>query len=189
MISEPRVPSPATRAGFTLIELMIVVVIIAVLAAIALPSYNRSVLRGQRSAGKAFLLDLSGKQDLFKLQNRRHAADFLNLRMTTASATTLFLGRGGKITTDLSDDSLYRVELLDEGDADAVADCGTVPPDAADGDALAFRAVAVGRQAGDSQCTTLLVCFAGSAGFKNAFRSDDTTSADIRDTCWDQKRS
>lgn len=44
--------------GFTLIELMIVVVIVGVLSAIAIPSYQQYVVRANRSVAKADLMEL-----------------------------------------------------------------------------------------------------------------------------------
>lgn len=59
--------------GFTLIELMITVAIVAILAAIALPSYQQYVLKSRRAVAKSFLLDVSAKQQQFLLDARTYA--------------------------------------------------------------------------------------------------------------------
>ena len=58
-------PRAASAAGFTLIELMIVVVIIGVIAAIAYPSYQRSVRESNRSEAHAALTTLAALQERF----------------------------------------------------------------------------------------------------------------------------
>jgi type IV pilus assembly protein PilE len=69
------------QRGMTLIELMIVVVIVAVLASIAVPSYRSYVLRTHRVEAKTALLNLAAAQEKHYLQNNTYAA---NSALTTA---------------------------------------------------------------------------------------------------------
>jgi type IV pilus assembly protein PilE len=59
--------------GFTLIELMITVAIVAVLAAIAWPSYQQQVIRGRRSSAKAAMMDIANREQQYLIANRGYA--------------------------------------------------------------------------------------------------------------------
>ncbi|AJE20456.1 type IV pilin protein [Azotobacter chroococcum] len=61
------------RRGFTLIELMITVAIVAILAAIAYPSYQQYVLRGNRGAAQGAMMEIASRQQQFLLANRAYA--------------------------------------------------------------------------------------------------------------------
>jgi type IV pilus assembly protein PilE len=60
------------QSGFTLVELMIVVAIIGILAAIAYPSYDDYVKRGNRTEGQALLSDASARQERYFAQNNAY---------------------------------------------------------------------------------------------------------------------
>src|SRR5450759_4544897 len=69
--------------GFTLIELMIVVAVIAIIAAIALPQYKQYVVRGNRAAAEAFMMDVANREKQYLLDARIYAPDLATLTMTT----------------------------------------------------------------------------------------------------------
>jgi len=61
--------------GVTLLELMTVVVVLGILAAIAIPSYRSYLIRAQRSDATSALLRVAAAQEKFYLQNNRYATD------------------------------------------------------------------------------------------------------------------
>ncbi|MHB9799446.1 type IV pilin protein [Pseudomonas sp. MT3] len=60
------------EAGVTLIELMIVVAIAAILAAVTYPGYRQYILRANRTEGQALLLDAAARQERYFAQNSRY---------------------------------------------------------------------------------------------------------------------
>ena len=67
-----RSKSAAPARGFTLIELMITVAIVAILAAIAIPSYLDSVWKGKRAEAKAAILKGLQAEERYYTQNNTY---------------------------------------------------------------------------------------------------------------------
>ena len=72
--------------GFTLIELMIAVAVVAILAMIAIPTYTAQMVKGRRSSAEAVLLDIAQRQQQYFLDSRAYAPDVATL-LGTATAT------------------------------------------------------------------------------------------------------
>ncbi|WP_158885514.1 type IV pilin protein [Rhodanobacter sp. L36] len=60
--------------GFTLVELMVVVLIIAILAAVAIPAYGRYAFRARRGDGQALLLRIANAQERFYATNNHYGS-------------------------------------------------------------------------------------------------------------------
>ena len=77
-------------AGFTIVEMLIVLVIMGILAAAVLPTYQSSVTKARRADGKSALLDLAARSEKFFAQNNSYTTEIsggsgLNLGRTTSS--------------------------------------------------------------------------------------------------------
>ena len=68
-----RVNERRCTSGFTLIELMITVAVLALLVAIAYPSYQQQVMRGRRSSAKAAMMDIANQEQQYLLASRGYA--------------------------------------------------------------------------------------------------------------------
>jgi len=86
------------RSGFTLLELMIVVAIVTILAAIAYPSYQEHLKKGRRAAAQSYLMDLAQRQQQYLLDARAYAPDAATLSAPTPADVALYYNP--VITTD-----------------------------------------------------------------------------------------
>lgn len=66
-------PNRSAQRGITLIELMIVIVIVGILLGVALPAYQNQVVRGNRAAAQAVMLDIANRQQQRFLSDRSYA--------------------------------------------------------------------------------------------------------------------
>jgi type IV pilus assembly protein PilE len=128
------------NSGFTLIEVVIVVVMLGVLMSIALPAYQDSMRKGRRADAKAGLMDAANRQERLMLDRRTYTDDMEDL--------------------GFEDDPMLTEEQYYSIDAEACAD-GTI----ATCYVLTATPVAGGVQEEDTKCTSLIL---DSTGAKTA---------------------
>jgi len=76
--------------GFSLIDVLIAVAIVGILAAIALPSYQNAVRKGNRGAAESYLSDIAQRQQQYLLDQRAYATTEAALGLTTPSSVAPF---------------------------------------------------------------------------------------------------
>jgi type IV pilus assembly protein PilE len=104
--------------GFTLLELMIVVAIVGILAAVALPSYRKYIIRSARIAAQAELLELASQQEKIFLNLNSYTScvnnpynGTPNVSPSCDGASTSFGGLGR--TSGQTKDNRYDLSLVD----------------------------------------------------------------------------
>lgn len=80
------------HAGFTLIELMIVVVVVAILASIAVPAYQDQMREARRSDGQVALLKIAMEQEKFRANCPEYADQLAGTRECDTSGGSYILG-------------------------------------------------------------------------------------------------
>jgi prepilin-type N-terminal cleavage/methylation domain-containing protein len=78
--------STSDQGGFTLIELMIVVTIIGILAAISIPAYQGYVREAHLNEAKPYLLDIASKERSYKVRNGTYCCAGGNLDETVLTS-------------------------------------------------------------------------------------------------------
>ena len=65
----------ASKKGFTLVELMIVIGIVAILVALALPGYGRYIRKANRGEAQQLLLNWANNQEIWRANHVDYATD------------------------------------------------------------------------------------------------------------------
>jgi len=144
--------------GFTLVELMVVIVIATILLTIAIPSYQSQIRKSRRTEARTALLDLASREERYFSANNNYTKLQLPLGYST-DATATFDSPG------VSVGSGYYTVIITVTTGDPAT--STQP-------GYSIKATAVNAQASDTQCATFTVDQSGTQSSTSAAAS----------TCW-----
>jgi type IV pilus assembly protein PilE len=116
--------------GFSILELMIVVAIAVVIAAIAIPSYQEQARKSRRAAATAALIDASSRQEQFFLDNKTYTTTIIagGLNMAAVIESGTYALSVDAPTGACLVDRCYRVRATPQG-VQAGDKCGALTVD------------------------------------------------------------
>ena len=168
---------PIRSSGFSLIELMVAVAIVAIIAAIAIPTYQTQIRESRRVDAKTAVLDLAAREEKYLSLNNAYTGSPANLGYVAASNTSATWPQ----PTGSGYYQLYVCPLTATGGQVLVTTCTATGN--ASGTAYVIAAVPLANtsQAKDSQCQYFAVDNTGTQ-FSSATQSATGTST--VSTCW-----
>lgn len=89
-------------------ELLTVVAIISIIAAVSYPSYEQFVVRAKRSAGTSMLLQIADRQQQFFMDNKRYAANLTSLGFDN---NTVMITDDGNFVSATDDKRVYGISV------------------------------------------------------------------------------
>jgi type IV pilus assembly protein PilE len=105
-------PAPRRRAtGFTLLEVMIVVAVLALLASIGLPSYRDYIDRGRRAEGKQALMLAAQRLERFYTDNNCYPSSGAGCGAASSSAAALTAAGVAAFSGDAAATSRYTLAV------------------------------------------------------------------------------
>jgi type IV pilus assembly protein PilE len=140
------------QLGFTLLELMIVVAVIAILAALALTSYRNQILKSKRAEGKQVISDLALRQEKWRLNNATYASTLGGVAGPPPTGL-LYSGGAGAMATK-SPSGYYNITLSTPAATPVCPGTGATPSSA---NSFRITATATGDQAEDTDCATIVI--------------------------------
>jgi type IV pilus assembly protein PilE len=128
MMTRTRCNSRARPGGFTLVELMIVVVVVSIIVAIAVPNYTSQIQKARRTDARSALLDLAGREERFLSVSTAYTATATQLGYTAFPQTLV--------------NGYYKIDVT----------VSAGPPAG-----FVAKATAINSQANDTTCATMTV--------------------------------
>lgn len=119
--------------GYSLLELLVALAIAAILLGLALPAYQQSIIRANRSAARLVLLEVAARQERYRQEYQHHSATLRDLGL----ADPYYLDAAAQSV--VFERAVYEVRL-----------------DWAEGEYRGVLALPVNNQRDDHECATLV---------------------------------